>query len=137
MLGLPSRKAEDSAFAFVDKLIDAIFGDGRLGAEAQLLFDFDFPSQTLAVEAVLVTLIMPGHREKSLVRIFIRPTPCVVHAHRVVGGDRPVQKAPTFLAVVFFTQLAEGIVLRPELEDGVLTGNKVAVGNRLEHDEIC
>ncbi len=55
----------------------------------------------LAVEPVLIAEFVPGHREEALVGIFERPAPGVVHAHRVVGGNRAIQKTPLGLARVF------------------------------------
>ena len=93
---LSCRESENSTFAFVDEVVDAEFMDCRLGPESQLLLDFHFDPQPLTVEPVLVSLVMAGHREETLIRILVRSAPGVVNSHRIVGRDRPVQKAPAF-----------------------------------------
>lgn len=134
LLGLSRRKPEDSAFAFVDEVIDAEFMDSGFGAESQLFFDFDFDPQALAVETVLVSLIMARHREESLIRILVRAAPGVMNSHRVIGSDGPVEEAPTPAARVFSSQLLKRLLLQPEPQNGMFAGNKVAVRNRLKHE---
>ena len=134
MLRLSSGEAENSAFALVDKVIDAVFINGGLGAEPQLFFDFDFDPQALAVETVLVSQVVACHREEALVRVFVGAAPGVVNSHRVIRGDGAVEKTPAFAASVLVTKLPEGLLTLPEVQNGVLAGNKVAVGNGLEHE---
>src|SRR2546426_7322784 len=49
----------------------------------------------------------------------------MVHAHRVVGGDGPVEKGPLGLAAILLAQLVEGRDLLPELEDGPFLSRKI------------
>ena len=134
LFGLSSRKPEDATFAFVDKVVDAKFMDGGFRAESQLLFNFHLDPQSLAVETVLESLIMAGHRKKPLVRVFVRAAPGMVNAHRVVGGDGTVEKAPTFATCVFSSQLLKRLLLKPEFQDGMFAGDKIAVGDMLKHE---
>lgn len=131
---LASRKPEDSAFAFVDEVINPVLMDGRLRSQAQLLFDFDLDPQTLAIEAILVALVMPGHCEEALVRILIRAAPCMMNAHWVIRRDGSIEEAPSLAPGVLLPQLAEDLSDFPELQNGMLTGNKIAVSNGLKHD---
>ena len=133
---LSSREAEDSAFALVHEFVDAEFVDGVLCSESQLLLDFDFNPQPLAIEAVLVSLVMASHCEEALIRIFVRSPPRMMHAHWIIGRDGTVQKTPPLLTAILFPQLAECVVLSPEVEDEVFARNEVAVGNGLEHWSI-
>jgi hypothetical protein len=57
----------------------------------------------------------------------------MMDAHRVVGGNRPVQEAPLLAAAVLVTQLAKRVVSRPETQDGMFAGNEITVRNRLKH----
>jgi len=134
LLGLSRRKPEDSAFAFVDEVIDAEFMDSGFGAESQLFFDFDFDPQALAVETVLVSLIMARHREESLIRILVRAAPGVMNSHRVIGSNWAVEEAPSLAARVFSSQLLKRLLLQPEPQNGMFASDKVAVGNRLKHE---
>ena len=68
--------------------------DVALVLEAELLLDLDLDPQPLAVEPVLVALPLAEHGVVALEEVLVRAAPGVVDAHRVVGGDRPVQEAP-------------------------------------------
>ena len=98
-----------------------------------MYFYFHFDPQALAVESVLVSLIVAGHREEALVRIFVRASPGVMHAHRVVCRDRPVKKTPSLAACVLLSKLAEDLLDLPELQDRVFTGYKITVRDGLKH----
>ncbi len=131
---LASRKPEDTALAFVDEVVDPEFVDGSLRAESQLLFDFDFHPQSLAVETVLESLVMAGHRKEPLVRVFVRATPGMVNSHRVIGSDGTVEKTPALATSVLSSQLRKRLLLKPEFQNGMFAGNKIAVGDRLKHE---
>ena len=133
LLGLSRGEGEDAAFALVHKVVDAVFVDGGLCAQAQLFFDLDLNPQSLAVEAVLVPLVVAHHREESLVGVLVGAAPGVVDAHRIVCGDRPVEEAPARPASVSLTQLLEDFLILPELQSRVLTTNEIGVFDFLEH----
>ena len=107
--------------------------DSGFCPETKLLLNFDLNPQSLTVEPVLVSLVVASHGEKALIRIFVRSAPGVVNAHRVVGRDRSVEKAPSFAACIFATQLLKNLLDIPELQDRVFTSNKIAVGDGLKH----
>ena len=134
LFGLSSRKPENSALAFVDEVVDAEFMDGGFRAESQLLFDFDLNPQPLAVESVLESLVMAGHGKEPLVRVFVRAAPGMVNSHWVIGGDGTVEKAPTLATCVFASQLLKRLLLQPEFQDGMFASDKIAVGDRLKHE---
>ena len=129
-----SKSNWDSALAFVDEVVDTEFMDGSLRAESQLLFDFDFHPQSLAVETVLESLVMAGHRKEPLVRVFVGAAPSMVNSHGVIGGDRTVEKAPTLATCVLSSQLLKRLLLKPEFQNGMFAGYKIAVGDRLKHE---
>ena len=131
---LTCSKPQNTTFTFVHKVVDAIFIHSRFCSESQLLFNFHLNPQSLAVKSILVTLVMPRHGKETLVRIFVGPAPGVMDAHGVIGSDRAVQKAPPFAAAIAFPQPAKGVVLRPEFQDGMFTGNKAAVRYGLKHE---
>ena len=66
----------------------------RLEVKPSSRSTFDLDPQALAVEAVLVALVLAEHRVEALVQVLVRPTPRVVDAHRVVGGDGAVEERP-------------------------------------------
>ena len=101
--------------------------------EAEFLFDLDLDPQPLAVEPVLITQFVPGHREKSLVGVFVGSAPGVMHAHGVVGGDRAVEKTPLRLAGVFLAELLEHVLLGPKLQDLVFSADKIRLGDFFKH----
>ena len=131
---LASCKPEDSSLAFVDEVVDAVFMDGGLCAKSQLLFNFNFDPKSLAIEAVLVSLIMAGHCEETLIGIFVRAAPGMVNAHWVIGSDGPVEKAPSLATRVFASQLLKRLLLKPELQNGMFASNKIAVRDGLKHE---
>src|SRR5205085_1393762 len=49
----------------------------------------------------------------------------VVDAHRVVGGDRTVEKRPLRLAAILLAQLLKRLATVPELKDGPLLGGEI------------
>lgn len=134
LFGLSSRKPEDSAFTFVDEVVDTEFMDSGFCSESQLLFDFDLYPEPLTVEPVLESLIMSGHRKEPLVRIFVRAAPGVMNSHGVIGGDRTVEKTPTLATSVLASELLKSLLLKPEFQDGMFAGDKIAVGDRLKHE---
>src|SRR3989304_621598 len=65
-----------------------------LGPKPQLSFDLPPHPQPLAVEAVLVALPVAEHGVVALEEVLVGAAPGMVHAHRVVGRDRPVEEGP-------------------------------------------
>src|SRR5438034_5415234 len=55
-----------------------------------------------------------------LIGVLVGAAPGVVDAHRVVGGNRAVEKGPPRLAAILLAQLVEGLNAVPEFEDGAL-----------------
>ena len=110
--------------------------DVALGLEAQLALDVDLHPEALAVEAVLPALVLAEHRVEALVEVLVGAAPGVVDAHRVVGGDRPVEERPARLqpsfarscaAGVLCAQLLERAALPPEIEHAVLEDGEVGL----------
>ena len=64
----------------------------RFDLRPKLFFDLDLDPKPLAVETVLIPLFFTEHRLKPLKEIFVGATPTMVHAHRVVRRDRPVDE---------------------------------------------
>ena len=97
----------------------------RFDLQAQFFFDLDLDPEPLAVEAVLIALLVPGHGEVALIGVLVGPAPGVVDAHRVVGRDRAVEERPARLAAVLGPELFEDLALVPELQDGPLPGREI------------
>ena len=92
LLGLLRGEAVDARLAQLHEAVDAKAFDLALVVEAELALDIDLDPQALAVETVLVALTLAEHGVVALVEVLVHATPGVVHAHRVVGGDRPIQE---------------------------------------------
>ncbi len=134
LLGLAGREGQHALLAQADELGDPVRLDVALRGEAEVALDVDLDPQALAVEAVLVPLVLAQHRVEPLVQVLVGAAPGVVDAHRVVGGDRPVEEAPAGSAGVLRPQPCERPSLRPLPEQGVLLGDEVgSAGDGVEH----
>ena len=120
--------------AAASELGEPVLLDLPLRVEAELALDADLDPQPLAVVAVLVPLAEAAHRLVPLKDVLERPTPHVMDAHALVGGDRAVDEAPLRAARVLFTQLLEDAVRLPERENLELQTGVVGNGwKSLEH----
>src|SRR5580765_5367616 len=135
LLSLNPGELVYTRLAFIDKLVDgreAIAGDQvfdvALRLKFQFLFDFDLDPQALAIETILIALIAAVHREITLVAVLISTAPGVMDAHRIIGGDWPVQKRPTRFAAILLAKLAKGVNLLPVLKNRPLLGGKIDGG---------
>ena len=134
LLGHARRVGQHALLAERDELGDAVVLDVALRGEAEVALDVDLDPQALAVEPVLVPLVLAEHRVEPLVEVLVRTAPGVMDAHRVVGGDRPVEEAPVGSARVLRSQPGERPALLPEAQDLVLLGDQVRLRiDRVEH----
>ena len=134
LLGLAGGEGEHPLLAQAHELRDAERLDVALGREAQVALDVDLDPQALAVEPVLVALVLAQHRVEPLVQVLVGAAPGVVDAHRVVGGDRPVEEAPPRAALVLRPEPRERAPVRPHPEQVVLLGDEVgSAGDGVEH----
>src|SRR5262249_16471166 len=131
LLGLDAGELVNPVLTLLHKPIDAgeriarheVF-DVALGAQLEFLLNFDFDPQTLAVKAILVAQFMPRHSEIALVSILVSPTPGMMYAHGVVGGDRAIEKGPAWFTTILFAEFVEDFVTLPEIEDGTFLGGE-------------
>ncbi len=128
LLGLHGGVAQDARLALAHELLQAVVLDVLLGGEAHFLLDFDLHPQALAVEAVLVAQLAALHGPEALEQVFVGAPPAVVDAHRVVGGDRPVDERPVRVVLVQLAQLLEGAALLPELQKLALLFREIYLG---------
>ena len=117
LLGDHLRVLGDALLAAGGELGDPVLLDVALRVQAQRLLDLDLDPEPLAVESVLVALVEPAERLVALEDVLQRAAPGVVDAHRVVGGDRPVDEAPALAASVLLAELFEGTLLVPPGQD--------------------
>ncbi len=110
----------DALAALARELGEAVLLDLALRPEAERLLDLDLDPEPLGVETVLVALVEPAERLVALEDVFQRPAVTVMDAGRVVGRDRPVHEGERRPARVLLTQLPEGLLPLPELEDRLL-----------------
>ena len=132
-LGEPKRllgdlvgEALDALLARVDEAVDAVGLDVALRREAELSLHLHLDPETLAVVAVLVALAEALHRLVALEGVLVGAAPGVMHAHRVVGGDRPIDERPALRRrfVAAEVQL-EDVVIAPPAEPLALLGGEV------------
>ena len=96
----------------------------RFDLQLQFLLDLDLDPQPLAIEAVLVAQLVAGHGEVALVGVLVRPAPGVMDAHRVVGGDGPVEERPLW-STGAGPQALEGTNALPRTQNGPLLSRKI------------
>ncbi len=126
LLRLDARVVEDAGLAPLDELGDPVPLDVALAPEPELLLDLDLHPQPLAVEAVLVALAVAQHRVVAAEEVLVRPPPGMVDAHRVVGGDGPVEERPAGRgAGVTGDVLLEDSLAAPPLHQRPLLGGKI------------
>ena len=111
------RELRDPLLAALGELREAVLLDLALRVQPERLLDLHFDPETLAVETVLVPLVESPKRLVALKDILQRPSPGVVHAHGVVGGDRPVDEAEARPAAVQLTKRGERSFVVPPLEN--------------------
>ena len=107
--------------ARVGELADPVRLDVALAVEIQLTLDLHLDPETLAIEAVLVTLIEAAHRLVALVDVLIGTGPGAVNAHAFhVRGDRTVEERKPRAARVLLAEHLEGVLALPEVKDPVV-----------------
>ncbi len=120
----------DALLAAIDELGDAIRFDIALALESELFFDLDFDPETLAVEAVLISLLFAEHGLEALEEILVGATPAVMDAHRVIGGHWAVDESVAFRgALVAFQVRLHDPFLGPPGEDLPLHGGEIGFGD--------
>ncbi len=97
LLGLHGGIVQHTLLAQPDKRRDAVGFDVALALEVEIALDVHLDPQALAVEAVLPALILAQHGVIALVDVLVGAAPGVMHAHRVVGRDRAVEKRVALL----------------------------------------
>ena len=107
------------------ELGEPVLLDVALRVQSERLLDLDLDPEALAVEPVLVALLVAAERLVALEDVLQRPAPGVVHAHRVVRGDRAVDEAEARPAAVLLPEPVEGALCVPALEHGELEGRMV------------
>ena len=110
------------------ELRDPVLLDLALRVQAERLLDLDLDPEALAVETVLVALVESAQRLVALEDVFQRAAPGVVHAHRVVRRDRPVDEAPALAAPVLLAEPVEDALVVPPGEDLALESG--VIGHR-------
>jgi hypothetical protein len=85
-------ESQDSLLTSFYEFGDSESFDVSLALEPQFFFDFDLDPQPLTIKAILIALPLPEHRLVTLKEILVRAAPCVVHAHRVISGNRAIKK---------------------------------------------
>ena len=121
MLGLTLGKSEDTFFTTLHKFGDTISFDIALILHAQLFLNLNLDPQALGVEAILIALLVALHGLKTLKQIFVRASPGMMNAHRVVRGDGAIQERELFVAALIAAQVhLQHTLLVPPLLDGML-----------------
>ena len=92
LAGLDGGVLAHPLLAVLDEAGDAVGLDVALRRKPLLLLYLHLHPQPLAVEAVLVALAVALHGAPAQEQVLVGAPPGVVHAHRVVGSDRPVDE---------------------------------------------
>src|SRR6266498_5016310 len=139
-LGLLGHDADvlgDALLAAFGELGDAVLLDLPLRVEAELRLHPDLDPEPLAVEPVLIALVATAQRSVALEDVLQRAAPGVMHAHRVVRGDRPVDEAETRAAGVLLAKTVERPLALPALEHLAFEGGMIGhIWERREHSAI-
>ena len=88
----------------------------------------------MAIETILVTQLVTRHGAKTLEHVLIGAAPGVVDAHRIIGRDRAVDKAPLGFPLVFQAEFVEDALLIPKFENGVLALHKRRIADSFKHE---
>ena len=118
-----------------DEPIDPVRLDIALVGEPKLPLRLDLDPQSLAVEAVLISLALAEHGVVPHVEILVGAAPGVMYAHRVVRGDRPVKEAVATNRLLVAGEVAlDSPRFAPGVDLLALEGGHLQLaGNRLEH----
>ena len=100
--------------------VETVLLDLLLRVETKRLLDLDLDPQPLTVEPILVAQLVASHRAMALHQIFERTSPRVMHAHRIVRGDRTVDERIGRAASILGSQLLERRLGLPQREHAVL-----------------
>src|SRR5262249_31047642 len=92
--------------------------DVALRPKFQLLFHLNLDPQPLAIKTVLVALLFAVHGVVALIYVLVSAAPGVVDPHRVVGGNRAVEKGPDRTVSVLLAESVERTDAIPELQYG-------------------
>ena len=134
-LGQRSGGLHDHLPATSGELGEPVLLDLPLRVETERALDAHLDPEPLAVESVLVALVVPAERLVPLEDVLQRPPPGGVDAeHHPVGGHRAVDEAEPGAVGVPLTELPEGLLALPELEDRALERVVIRlVRERCEH----
>src|SRR3712207_6551886 len=88
-------KGKDPLLASLYEFGDAKFLDISFAFQPELFLDFDLDPEPLAIESVLIALSLAEHGVVALEEILVRAAPGVMDTHRIVRGDRTIEKRVT------------------------------------------
>ena len=124
LVGDDAGEVLDTVNALFRKVIHAVVFDVFFRLEAKLLFDLNLDPETLGVEAVLTAAVVASHVFIADEGILERSAPCVVDTHRIVGGNRAVNKTETLVTCVLFLAQIKAVVIFPEFQHIMLHLNE-------------
>jgi hypothetical protein len=133
LLGLEGRELLDALAARARERREAHRLDLTLAVHAECLLDLDLHPQALTVEAVLEPLVVAAHGPVALEDVLVRAAARVMDAHRVVGGDGPVEEGVAGAAPVLLDEAPEDLVTIPELERVARDGDEIERPRLREH----
>jgi hypothetical protein len=117
LLGHHPGVVRDALLAALGELGEPVALDVALRVEPERLLHLDLDPEPLAVEPVLVALVVAVQRLVALEDVLERAPVPVVHARRVVRGDRAVHEAEGRTAAVLLAEALEGALALPQGED--------------------
>ena len=105
LLGDYVGESVNSVFALLHELANAVTLNLVLRLESVLLLDFNFYPESLPVVTVLEPLTVTLHVSEAKEQVFVCASPCVMYAHRVVSGNRPVDEGVALLGRIVPSQV--------------------------------
>src|SRR5436190_19278847 len=119
--------AGNGVAALPRELGEAVLLDLALRVQSQRALDADLDPETLAVVAVLITLVESAERVVALEDVLERPAPAGVDAELLVRGDRPVEEAPLRAVAILLPQPVEDPLRLPPGEHLLLEAEVVGI----------
>ena len=136
LLRLECREMHHPLAAGTGEALETERFDLPLRVEPERLLDLDFHPQSLAVEAILESLLVAAQRSVALDDVLERAAPRMMDTHRIVRGDRAVEEGEASSPAVPGDEAREDALALPELQRVGRDGDEVERPRRGEHARL-
>ena len=124
LVGDDAGEMLDTVNALLREVVHTVIFDVLFRLEAELFFNLNFYPETLRVKAVLTAAVVASHVFITDKGILERSAPCMVDTHRIISGNRAVNKTETLVTSVLFLAQIEAVVIFPKLQHIMLHFNE-------------